>query len=66
MVTILESYITQFIAVITGLMVFIGTAFSLNSMGFKETAVPWGSLTGQMIFTGICLFWLGYKIYSRE
>lgn len=66
MLTILESYITQLIAAIIGLVVFIGTAFTLNSMGLRLTAVPWGTLVGQVVFTGICLSWLGIKVYSSK
>jgi O-antigen/teichoic acid export membrane protein len=66
MLTILESYITQFVAVIVGLITFIGTVFALNSLGFSNIAVPWGTLVGQMVFTGICLSWLGVKTYSQK
>jgi O-antigen/teichoic acid export membrane protein len=66
MLTILESYITQFVAVVFGLLVFVGTAFMMNSRGFNETAMPWGSLAGQVIFTMICLIWLGYRTSKKS
>jgi len=66
MLTILESYVTQFIAAVVGLVVFIATAFTLNSMGIQNTAVPWGSLAGQLMFTIISLTWLGIRIFNRK
>jgi hypothetical protein len=66
MLTILESYITQFIAVVTGLVVFVGIALLINSMGAREIAVPWGTLAGQVVFTGICLLWLIRNIYVSK
>jgi O-antigen/teichoic acid export membrane protein len=66
MLTILESYVTQFVAVVIGLIVFVGTASVTNSLGFSVIAVPWGTLAGQGVFTGICLSWLGKKIYSQK
>jgi O-antigen/teichoic acid export membrane protein len=66
MLTILESYIIQFIATVIGLAVFIGTALILNSMGFATTSAAWGTLAGQVIFTGICLIWLGSKVFFQK
>jgi O-antigen/teichoic acid export membrane protein len=66
MLTILESYVTQFVAVAVGLVVFVGTAAVTNSLGFSLIAVPWGTLAGQGVFTGICLSWLGKRTYSQE
>lgn len=66
MLTILESYFTQFIAVVIGLLAFLGTASILNSMGLSETAVPWGTVAGQAAFSSVCLFWLGMKVHSEK
>lgn len=55
MVSVLESYLTQILAAVIGLGVFIAAAVSLHSLGLHGEAVAWGTLVGQATFALICL-----------
>lgn len=66
MVMIVESYLTQIIAALVGLLFFVGTFLGLHFMGVNEISVAWGSLVGQMVFTAICLFFLQRKINTER
>ncbi len=58
MVAVLEGYLTQILAAVVGLAVFLVTAVLLQQYGLHGEAVAWGTLAGQATFAAICLGWV--------
>ncbi|MBN1127098.1 MAG: hypothetical protein JXA82_19000 [Sedimentisphaerales bacterium] len=58
MISITENYLTQILAAIIGLAVFIGVSFALQHQIYQGVAVAWGTLAGQAAFAMVCFFGL--------
>lgn len=66
LVTLTESYLTQLAAAVVGLGVFVGAAFSLESLNFQGEAVAWGTLLGQVTYVIVCFLGLFIATRLRE
>ncbi len=55
MMILTDAYYVQMAAAIVGLAVFLAVAFLLHSLGLKEMAVVWGTLTGRLAFFAVAL-----------
>ena len=58
MVVVLEGYVTQFIAAVAGLVIFVGVAIIVYSLGGGIPSVAWGTLVGQLAFVLLSLNWV--------
>jgi len=58
MVVVLEGYLTQILAAVLGLAVFVGVALLLARLGLEQSAVAWGTLVGQVTFASVGLGWV--------
>ena len=55
MMILTDAYYVQMAAAIVGLAVFLSVAFVLHSLGLREMAVVWGTLTGRLAFFAVAL-----------
>ena len=66
MVSVLEGYLTQFVAAVVGLAVFIGITILLHQFGLRGESVAWGTLGGQATFAVTCLCWVFKKARNEK
>lgn len=66
MMTVLEGYLTQILAAVLGLGVFVAVSFSLQALGLRGEAVAWSMLAGQMMFAAMGLGWIAKKARDEK